>query len=87
MTRSSLPPTCKIIPPKDGWKASTYYVVEVAYKSSNPIHRSILYTGFLNKDGTPGSYSAIFNGTSVHNQRYENVYYLRYISEIPNIKS
>lgn len=37
--------TC--IPPPDGWKNQTYYVVDIAWSSSNVIHRSILSVGFV----------------------------------------
>lgn len=50
-----------VIPPLEGWKAHTWYLVDVAYSSNNPIHRSLLYTGFLNggKDNDPGGYSQL----------------------------
>lgn len=64
-----------IIEPIGGFQDSSYYVVEVAYSSHNPIHRAILYTGF-----NLGSYSAIFCQGSVSS--VEEVYYLKGLKEI-----
>lgn len=58
-----LQPKKEIIPPKDGWKESTHYIVDVSYSSGNPVHRSIFYTGFLD-NGRPCGYNVIFNPTS-----------------------
>lgn len=50
------------IAPVGGWKERTYYIVTVQFSSSNPEHRAILYTGFLNgPDNIPGGYSCLFN--------------------------
>ena len=47
--------------PRGGWKEETYYVVEVSFRNTNPKHRAILYTGFLNEsNGMPENYSCIF---------------------------
>ncbi len=47
-----------IIPPVDGWKAQTYYIVEAAFSTSNPVHDYVFFTGFLNaKESTPGAYN------------------------------
>lgn len=53
-----------IVPPVEGWEENTWYLVEVSYRSQNPIHRALFYSGFLNgqPEGTapwPGSYSGI----------------------------
>jgi hypothetical protein len=50
--------------PYGGWKASTWYVVHVSYRSTNPIHEALLYTGFLDSDGNPGAYSALISATT-----------------------
>ena len=61
------------IPPKEGWKVHSYYVVEVSTSPGNPIFEAILYTGFLdntksyprefldNTKSYPRGYSGIFN--------------------------
>ena len=47
-----------IIPPKEGWKEKSYYVIEIARSISNVIYRAIFYTGFLN-NGEPWGYNAV----------------------------
>lgn len=76
-----------IIPPEGGWKERTYYVVDVAYSKQNmPPHRAIFYTGFLNgKDGTPGGYEAIFQGSYEQQYSWRDAYYLKAVCEIPEI--
>ncbi len=49
-----------IIPPRCGWKEHTWYLVDVAYNGGNPVHRDLLYTGFLGSDGTPQGYHALY---------------------------
>lgn len=57
------PPEKTVIAPEGGWKGECYYEVVVSSNRNNPCHRSILYTGFLNDDKTPGAYSAVWNPT------------------------
>lgn len=45
--------------PKGGWKPNTFYLVQCAMSSGNPLHENIMYTGFLNEDGSPGNYSGL----------------------------
>jgi len=66
-------------PPEGGWEARTWYLVDVSVKYGNPVHKSLLYTGFLSK-GRPGSYSGIIpvncapvdrhDVSGMHNYRY-----------------
>lgn len=75
--------------PEGGWKASAYYVVSVKWRSTNPAHLAILYTGFLGRDGTPGAYSGIFNPAYERGDAYKYVgglYSLRVVSEITDMK-
>jgi len=52
------------IPPEEGWKPHSYYVVEVSGHKGNPIFKAILYTGFLDeKTKCPLGCSGIFNPT------------------------
>lgn len=46
----------KIYAPEGGWKPQAFYVVEVSFNESNPIHLDIFYTGFLN-NGNPAGYN------------------------------
>jgi len=54
--------------PEGGWKAGSFYLVEVAWSCHNPIHRCVFFSGFLTDTGQPGGYSCLMNpmyGTSV----------------------
>lgn len=50
-----------IIGPEFGWKEQTVYLVEVSWSETNPIHRALYYSGFLNgePEGTPGGYNGV----------------------------
>lgn len=47
----------EIIPPEGGWKERTWYLVDVSFSFGNPIHQSLFYTGFLDKEGYPCGYN------------------------------
>ena len=47
--------------PEEGLQPNKFYLVKVASSSSNPVHNSIMYTGFLTKDGKPQGH--IYNPT------------------------
>lgn len=70
-----------ILGPKDGWKEQRFYLVELAYSRYNPIHRSIFFSGFLNK-GKPGAYNCIFNPTYNGMYRINDLHYLKIIEEL-----
>lgn len=65
-----------IIPPMEGWKKLTYYVVELAFSNQNPIHESIINTGFLDDKGKIQSIK-IFNDTYDRLMNLEDVVFLR----------
>ena len=71
-----------ISPPKNGWKPSTYYVVEVAVGSSNPIHKSIFFSGFLTDEGYPNGYNIILSGEGDNNLTIRDIKYMKAIREI-----
>lgn len=77
-----LPPRKEIIEPKQGWRENSYYAVEASFSSTNPIHRYIFYTGFLNgKDGGPGGYNIFLSSSNVDGiYTISDVYYLRPLS-------
>lgn len=82
-----LPPAERtIIPPEGGWVPRTYYVVEVASRPSNLIHRAIFYSGFLN-EGVPAGYNAIYNATYEREdiKPIQRVHYLKAITDIPEM--
>jgi hypothetical protein len=74
--------------PKGGWKERAYYVVEVCFNKDNPIHKAILYTGFLNgEDKSPGGYSGLFNPTyEPEFQRLTDVYFMRVVYQIEGMQ-
>lgn len=79
-----LPPAKQIIPPEGGWEPNTYYAVDVAFRSSNPVHRAIFYSGFLNDGkGGPGGYNGVFSH-SYEEQQYpiHRTYYLKVIRKL-----
>jgi len=63
-----------IIKPDGGWKPQTYYVVEAAFTHSNPIHRYIFFSGFINSKGDPSGYNEIY-GTE--GASYSSVHYIK----------
>lgn len=76
------------IPPKEGWKESSYYVVEVSKGNGNPVFQAILYTGFLNRPkNTPGGYSGVFNPTMepTFQEDINTFYYIKAIREIDTV--
>lgn len=74
-----------IFTPVGGWKPSTYYVVEVKYRSNNFLHRKIFYSGFISKNGDPAGYNQFFEGNddgATYNTEIQKVYYARALYEI-----
>ncbi len=58
-----MPPSKRtIIAPQGGWLQYSYYVVDVSFRSTNPVHRAIFYTGFL-RDGEPDGNNSAWNPT------------------------
>ena len=93
---SDLPPSKGIIDPAGGWKDQTYYVVDVAFRSTNPVHRRVLYVGFMpegaNCNGTPnnrplaGAYTCLLRDSSGEDGALCDVYYLKPVCEITEMK-
>ena len=75
-------------PPPSGWQERTHYVVDVQWNSANPVHRAILYTGFMNGPfATPGGYSCVYNPTyEPPHQPVGELYSVRFVSEIEEMK-
>jgi hypothetical protein len=80
----------QIIPPRNGWKACSWYLVDVSYNDGNPIHRQLFYTGFLNgneKGTKPGGYNFITaQGDSDYGHKINDIYYMRAIRLLVNEK-
>ena len=66
----NMPPERKRHAPDGGWVAQAYYIVDVAFNASNPVHRAILFTGFLN-DGQPGGYACLMKGGGYESNGYD----------------
>lgn len=47
--------------PEEGLESRSHYLVKVASSSCNPIHRAVMYTGFVGADGQPRGH--IYNPT------------------------
>lgn len=65
-----------IIPPPHGWEPSTYYAAEVSFGSGNPIHKAVLYSGFI-RDDKPSSYAAVWSGSYERPYKLDEVYYVK----------
>ncbi len=77
------PSSKAIIPPLNGWKEQTYYKVEASFNRQNPISEYIFYSGFLNgKNGEPGGYNQIWNGSMEDFHTINDVYYMKVIGEL-----
>ena len=72
-----------IHPPEGGWKDNTFYVVEVAYKPLNMIHKAIFYTGFCDEKGVPQGYNWLMNGCYEDLCSVQEAYYLKAVAELP----
>jgi len=68
-----------IIPPKDGWKQKTYYIIECAFSKTNVIHKSILYSGFLH-NGEPSGYSFIISAGYENIKSFHEAFYIKVLS-------
>jgi len=74
-----MPPAKEIIPPKEGWKNGTFYLVCASFSSTNPCHEYIFYTGFVN-DGVPCGYNQFFYGSD--QLSIGDVYYMHVVKEL-----
>ncbi len=62
----------------EAWEPQTYYIVDVAFNSSNPIHRYVMYSGFLNEMGNPNGYNE-FMGIDAN---FSECYFLKQVAKI-----
>ena len=70
------------IPPPEGLKIKTYYVVEVAFNIGNPIHKAILGVSFLNEYNLPNQAFLFSSSYEPEIQLYTKAYYIKVIREI-----
>lgn len=73
----SKPLVPKIIPPENGWKKCSLYLVEVAHNPNNPIHVSTFYTGFLDNKGNPAGYNEVHTPGMHESYEISDIYYLK----------
>lgn len=80
--------TREILTPPGGWKEHTYYVVDVAHNSANPIHRVILHFGYFGSKNNPlgGGYTCLLSGSyEGHHTNLSKLWYLRPVSIIEDL--
>lgn len=93
MSRHYNPGACRLIPPEGGWESHTWYIVDVQYCATNPVHRSLFYSGFCDpknpggsSDGKPGNYNGLvpLNGPDRDDAPayWWNVVYLRVVRKL-----
>lgn len=64
------------------WESESWYLVDVAYNKSNPIHRALFYTGFMHV-GKPGNYNVIIGHSYAGEpMRYVDAYYIKPIKKL-----
>ena len=56
---SRLPTEKGFFPPAEGLKEFSYYKVEISFSKGNPIQPAVLHAGFLESNGSLGSFSWI----------------------------
>ena len=72
--------------PIDGWKERTWYLCDVAFSSTNPVHSIMYFTGFLTEDGKPSGYSHLHSLNSETNFSIGEVFYLNPIRILHNFR-
>lgn len=74
-----------IIEPKEGWKAHTVYLCDVAFSKHNPIHRALVAIGFVEK-GKPGNYSEAWSNSYDTSYQFRELHYCKPIKELCKLK-
>ena len=87
MTLEMPPEKHEIIPPEGGWKERTYYVVDISVNKNNPVHRAILYVGFLGKQNPlAGGYTGLMRSPDDDHYPVTTLYFIRAVCEIPEMR-
>lgn len=73
--------------PKNGWKPNCWYLVEVAFSTNNPVHTSLMYTGFLDTMGNPCGYSCLIAENSGHMSSVHEAIYINPLKELYDIRN
>ena len=86
MTLEMPPEKHEIIPPEGGWKELTYYVVDISVNKNNPVHRAIMYVGFLGKQNPlAGGYTGLMRTSGADCYPVNTLYFIRAVCEIPEM--
>lgn len=64
-----------LITPPEGWEPESWYQVEVSFNRNNPVHRALLFTGFLH-DGHPGNYHYLTSSGWEEISKLDELHYL-----------
>ncbi len=67
--------------PVNGWEPHCLYLVEVSYNATNPIHRALFFSGFLDDTGYPANYNGVMQRTPYTHETemavsIQEIYYL-----------
>lgn len=72
-----------IIAPTEGWEERSVYLADVSYNDSNPIHRALIFSGFLNDpENAPGGYSKVINIIEGSSAPLSDLRYLKIIRKL-----
>lgn len=69
-----------VIPPGEGWETETYYRVEAAFSSRNPVSQYLFYSGFLGAHMRPSGYNQIYLYET--NAQISDTYYLKVLEKL-----
>lgn len=86
-TLNDMAPERQIVPPAEGWKQSTLYLVHVSYNKHNPIHEAYLRVGFLDNAGIPAGYTHIWHGSYESHMEWRDVWYLKAVKVLHEEKT
>lgn len=68
--------------PKGGWKANTWYLVEMSMNANNPVFFGMFFSGFLNKGKPAGYHGAFPIYTPDHAINLREIYYLKVVKKV-----
>lgn len=73
-----------MIPPDGGWEEGSYYVVDVAIRHDNMIHKSILFVHCTSNDNQDIAQGAVYNGSYYDPYMVQNcnIHYIKSIRKI-----
>lgn len=75
-----------VLPPKQGWKANTLYLVQVALHRHNPIHEAIFFSGRLDDNQQPFSYNPVWHPHYQSEYKLKHIFLLKVEKELGGLK-